>query len=329
MIKYEGKECKSFINKMMKMINGINKYNVESILLIQVYKNFDKFEPVVLSKPMDVDIFEYMKTIYSDNEIYNRSLEFMDMSKIKKKIDKLYYSPVIFSSLTPISFVKLTPEDLAKENMILPAKYSANAEYSDSYFIVTDLFKNFLKEREIYAVDEFMRFYDTDNCIYDTSAFVYKNEINKTFETKFVEETSPKHFLPMFLDEEDNVFINSKIKELLIKLNFATINRDMKEVMIIDKDVGVVSSDLSLAKLSESLGESGIFNIKDDSGFKQILTFAEFFKVNHKEVLFSKIDSEIIIDGERSPITYAGLSLRTKDFILYIFYKYFNYNEKE
>lgn len=109
-MRYEGKECKTFINKFVKMINGVNKYNVESILLVQMYNDGDKFEPIIESKPMELDIFEYLKTIYSDNDIINRSLTYIDMSKIKKKIDKLYYSPIIFSSQSSIPFIKLTPD---------------------------------------------------------------------------------------------------------------------------------------------------------------------------------------------------------------------------
>ena len=117
MIKYEGKECKTFINKLVKLINGINKYNVESVLLVQIFKSENKFELVIESKPMEIDVFEYLKTIYSDNEIINRSLKYMDMDKIKKKIDKLYYSPVIFASMTPIPFMKLTTISFISENV--------------------------------------------------------------------------------------------------------------------------------------------------------------------------------------------------------------------
>ena len=207
-----GKECKTFINKFIKMINGVNKYNVESILLVQMYSDEKGFEPVIESKPMELDIFEYLKTIYSDNEIVNRSLTYMDMSKIKKKIDKLYYAPIIFSSQTSIPFIKLTVDDISNHpKMILPSKYSNNINYSNSYFIVTDLFKNFIKEheKEISAIDSEFHIYDNDNYQYDTSAFIYKNEINENFESKIVESTSPKRFLPLFIDEEnESKFIN-------------------------------------------------------------------------------------------------------------------------
>ena len=253
MIKYEGKECKTFINKLVKLINGINKYNVESVLLVQIFKSENKFEPVIESKPMEIDVFEYLKTIYSDNEIINRSLKYMDMDKIKKKVDKLYYSPVIFASMTPIPFMKLTTEDLENKDLILPSKYSNNTEYSRSYFIVTDLFKNFIKEREISAVDENLKFYDTDGLVYDTSAFIYLNEINKNFETKLVEETSPKQFLPIFINEEENVFINKNIKDLLVKLNIAVINRQMNDIMIIDKDVSVIDDEVTLNEVDKKI----------------------------------------------------------------------------
>jgi hypothetical protein len=326
MIKYEGKECKSFVNKIVKLINGVNKYNVESILLIQIFKSENSFEPVIESKPMDVDVFEYLKTIYSDNEIINRSLTYMDMDKIKKKIDKLYYSPVIFASMTPIPFMKLTPEDLENKDLILPSKYSNNTEYSKSYFIVTDLFKNFIKEHDITAVDENLKFYDNDGLVYDTYAFIYLNEINKNFETKMVEETSPKQFLPIFIGEEDDAFINKHVKELLVKLNIAAINRQMNDIMIIDKNVGVIDDEETLDEVDKRITEGQPFILKDKNEFNEILTFPEFFKINPKEILFTSKECTTIIDGQKSLVNYAGIALKTKDFIIYLFYKFFNYN---
>ena len=326
MIKYEGKECKTFINKLVKLINGFNKYNVESVLLVQIFKSENKFEPVIESKPMEIDVFEYLKTIYSDNEIINRSLTYMDMNKIKKKVDKLYYSPVIFASLTPIPFMKLTTEDLENKDLILPSKYSNNTEYSRSYFIVTDLFKNFIKEHEISAIDENLKFYDTDGLVYDTSAFIYLNEINKNFETKLVEETSPKQFLPIFINEEENVFINKNIKDLLVKLNIATINRQMNDIMIIDKDVNVIDDEVTLNEVDKKISEGQPFILKDKNEFNSVLTFPEFFKINPKEILFTKNEIVTNVDGQKSLVNYAGIVLKSKDFIIYLFYKYFNYN---
>lgn len=326
MIKYEGKECKTFINKLVKLINGINKYNVESVLLVQIFKSENKFEPIIESKPMEIDVFEYLKTIYSDNEIINRSLTYMDMTKIKKKVDKLYYSPVIFASLTPIPFMKLTTEDLENKDLILPSKYSNNTEYSRSYFIVTDLFKNFVKEHEISAVDENLKFYDTDGLVYDTSAFIYLNEINKNFETKLVEETSPKQFLPIFINEEENVFINKNIKDLLVKLNIAVINRQMNDIMIIDKDISVIDDEVTLNEVDKKISEGQPFILKDKNEFNSVLTFPEFFKINPKEILFTKNEIITNVDGQKSLVNYAGIVLKSKDFIIYLFYKYFNYN---
>ena len=275
---------------------------------------------------MEIDVFEYLKTIYSDNEIINRSLTYMDMNKIKKKVDKLYYSPVIFASLTPIPFMKLTTEDLENKDLILPSKYSNNTEYSRSYFIVTDLFKNFIKEHEISAIDENLKFYDTDGLVYDTSAFIYLNEINKNFETKLVEETSPKQFLPIFINEEENVFINKNIKDLLVKLNIATINRQMNDIMIIDKDVNVIDDEVTLNEVDKKISEGQPFILKDKNEFNSVLTFPEFFKINPKEILFTKNEIVTNVDGQKSLVNYAGIVLKSKDFIIYLFYKYFNYN---
>ena len=323
MMKYEGKECKTFINKLVKLINGINKYNVESVLLVQIFKSESKFEPVIESKPMEIDVFEYLKTIYSDNEIINRSLTYMDMDKIKKKVDKLYYSPVIFASMSSIPFMKITPSDLENKDLILPSKYSNNTEYSNSYFIVTDLLKNFVKEHDICAVDENLRFYDKDNLVYDTSAFIYLNEINKNFEIKLVDETSPKHFLPIYIEEEDNRFISSSIKDLLIKLNVAMINREINDFMVMDRNIGIISSNEELSELDKNISLGQPFNLKDEKTMNEILTFPEFFKMNFKEVLFTKKE----VEDYKNIIVYSGLALKTKDFILYIFYKYFKCKE--
>ena len=275
---------------------------------------------------MEIDVFEYLKTIYSDNEIINRSLTYMDMTKIKKKVDKLYYSPVIFASMTPIPFMKLTTEDLENKDLILPSKYSNNTEYSRSYFIVTDLFKNFVKEHEISAVDENLKFYDTDGLVYDTSAFIYLNEINKNFETKLVEETSPKQFLPIFINEEENVFINKNIKDLLVKLNIAVINRQMNDIMVIDKDVSVIDDEVTLNEVDKKISEGQPFILKDKNEFNSVLTFPEFFKINPKEILFTKNETFTNVDGQKSLVNYACIVLKSKDFIIYLFYKYFNYN---
>lgn len=322
MIKYVGKECKSFINKFVKLINGVNKYNVESVLLIQIFKTENSFEPIIESKPMEIDCFEYLKTIYSDNEVVNRSLTYMDMDKIKKKIDKLYYSPVIFASLKPVPFMKLTIEDLNNKDLILPYKYTNNSEYTDSYFIVTDLFKNFIKEKEICAVDEMLRFYDKDDLVYDTSAFIYNNDINKNFEIKLVEETSPKHFLPILMNEEDNTFISSHVRELLCKLNIAVMNREINDIYISDKDVGIISTKEKLEEISEKISLGQPFYLKDENTMNEMMTFSEFFKINPQEIIFTK--KEVINTNVE---IYSGMALKTKDFVLYIFYKYFKCKE--
>ena len=323
MLKYEGKECKTFINKLVKLINGINKYNVESVLLVQVFKSEEKFEPVIEAKPMEIDVFEYLKTIYSDNEIINRSLTYMDMDKIKKKVDKLYYSPVIFASMSSVPFMKIMPADLENKDLILPSKYSNNTEYSNSYFIVTDLLKNFIKEHEVYAVDENLKFYDKDDLVYDTSAFIYSNDINKNFETKLVEETSPKHFLPLYISEEDNSFISSSIRELLIKLNVAAINREINDILVMDRNVGLISTKDELTELDNNNSNGQPYTLKDEKTMNEIMTFPEFFKMNVKEVLFTKKE----VESYKNIIVYSGLALKTKDFILYIFYKYFKCKE--
>ena len=160
----------------------------------------------------------------------------------------------------------------------------------------------------------------------DTSAFIYLNEINKNFETKMVEETSPKQFLPIFIGEEDDAFINKHVKELLVKLNVAVINRQMNDIMIIDKNVGVIDDEETLDEVDKRITEGQPFILKDKNEFNEILTFPEFFKINPKEILFTSKECTTVIDGQKSLVNYAGIALKTKDFIIYLFYKFFNYN---
>ena len=215
----------------------------------------------------------------------------------------------------------------APTNLILPSKLSYNIQYSNSYFVVSDLFKDFVKDKTISAIDDEMRLYDEDGLVYDTSAFIYKNEINKNFETKMVEETSPKHFLPMSLDEEDDTYINRTIRYLLSRLNIAIINREMKDIMVTDPNIGIISEKENLEELDENIKMGQPFNLLDDTKTKSVLAFNEFFKINPKEVLFVTKSKDVVIEGEKQKVINAGIVLKTKDIVLYLFYKYFDYNE--
>ncbi|MGL4950043.1 MAG: hypothetical protein ACRC5M_06645 [Anaeroplasmataceae bacterium] len=319
-MKYEGKDCKKFITKMVKLINSFNKYNVESILLMQIFVNnkTGDFEPVIMSRPINVNVFEYVKRIYADDEVYSRSIEFINMESISKKIDKLHYSPVIFGSLSPISFMKMNMDDIRSSETLLPSSYSIDAKYSDSYFIVTDLFKKFIKERPVCAIDNEFRFYSDLDTMYDTSEFLYPNKVSDTFKIDFIEDTSPVHFLPIDSNDKKENFINKHVREILIKLNNSVINLEIKEAFSFRKDIGLIEKDSKeLVTVDENIKKGIEFHLKND--YNSIVTYPELFKIKPKEIVFTskEVGSNI----------YAGIGLITSGCILYIVYKYFKYGE--
>lgn len=58
-----------------------------------------------------------------------------------------------------------------------------------------------------------------------------------------------------------------------------------------------------------------------------MLTYDEFFKGKVQKLLFMKKDTFITLrDEEKIPMVYCGLLLSFKENLLYIFYKYFNYD---
>lgn len=327
-MKLEGKDCKKFLTKITKMINSINKYNVDSVLLMQIYRNDIKFEPVFMSKPLDIDIFEYLKTIYSDNEIVDRNLKYMDMNKIKKKIDRLYYSPLIFTSVTPIPFMNIDQEDISKDvSNILPMKFSRDSNYSDSYFVITDLLKDFISSKTITAVDDDFRFYDEEKAVYDTSDFIFENHINKTFVDDFIKGISPEHFFPYKNGKTGLQFINKEIQEVLFRLNSSIINIYNERLMVVNRDVGMIENKESIEEILEKTKTEGSFELRDYKD-TTMNVYSEFIKFKPTRILFNSLDSTFKVSKDTTvPVRYCGICLQTNDYCMYLFYKIFKYEE--
>lgn len=318
-----GKDCKRFIDRFVKNINSINKYNVEPILLFQVYSDSKSFQPVFMSKPMNVNIFNYLKEIYSDNIVYTRSLKYLPYEKIKVKNNDIFYTPIIFSSFEPIPFMKITVEDLNKSEYLLPSKYNSNTSFSRSYFIVTELFKDFIKDKIIYGISDQFEIYEDENTKYDTSAFLYENDVNKNIENEFIQSTSPKNFFPLLLNEkfDKKSYIENTIKDMLVDLNSSIINYNLKDIFAFKEDIYIVSEgDIEYDKIMLNVKNEGTFEVKNDKkGFK-LLTFSEFFKVKSKTIMFSKKMVKDTINNV--DIIYAGICFKSKDSVIYVFYKY-------
>lgn len=317
---YKDKECKKFLNKIIKLINGINKYNIDPIVLMQIYKIDNTFEPVFIYKPINIDIYQYLNTIYSDNESYKRNIDYFDEYKKKKILkhekDNMYYSPIMIATLTDIPLFMIDDTNLNDINIILPNKYNNLSTYSNTYFVVTELFKDFVNNKEIYSIDEEFNFYDKDGFKYDTSGFLYLNEINKEFKTDFVVNNSPKNILP--ISKNCNYF-DEEIKHLIINLNSRVINESINDVLVNNPNVAVYDDkdEYFKNKLIE-LKENGEVLLSNNTNTLNIKCYEEFLKINVKKFYFSKVDKTE--NGINFNI--VGNCLKTNDFLLYVFYKY-------
>ena len=331
-MKLEGKACKTFINRLIKLCSLINRYNVDPVSLVQFYITEKEVEPVLINKPKDVDCFEYLQEIYTDSPVYSRIIKYLDKSKIRKKKDPTQYAPIVIACNKPITFLDIDEKDLFDNKYLLPFKYNKFGVYTDVYFIIGDLLKDFIGGKIVSAIeiDEFdIKIFDENNCVYDTTNFLIPNRINETLITKFIKENSPKSIFPIKLSEEkDKIYFTNEIKEILINLNTSLLNSEVKDVVSFNKDVGTLNDeDIELEKILKSLKLNGTFYIENKAKTIKILTFDEFFKGMIKEILFMKKETITqLIDGTSVPIVHAGLLLKFKENLIYVFYKYFKYD---
>lgn len=325
-IKLVGKECDKLINKIIKMINGINKYNIESAIIMQIITIDDKIEPIFISKPMNVDIYEYMKKIFSDNDVYNMNLNhiryFKEKGILKHRKDASYYSPIIFSILSDYPLYKLEKEDILLDPSYMC--YNGNIEISNTYFIIPEIFKDFVSKYKIYGIDNEFNLYENEYTRYDTSSFLFEIKINDKFKIDFVKHNSPERVLPFNIEGKNNdVFINSIIKDIFVKLNSAISNKDFYELLDKSFDIGFYKdTDEEYIEFREKLKILGTISFKNKTNTINNLFFNEFFKINPKILLFLNKT----IEKEKIKEIYSGILLKTKDYSLYIFYKYFDIN---
>ena len=326
----EGKDCKNFITKLVKLANTMNKYNIESILLIQFCILENTIEPILINKPISQDYFEYLETAFDDNPIYSRIIKYgIDKSKIKIKKNNTQYTPIVIATNNAFEMVKIKPESVFS----IEKELSSNFGYfTETYFFIPDLFKDFISIETINSIsidERGFQAFDSDKYKYDTSSFMIPNKISDfRMNNKSISENSPKIIFPSSEDDKNNYFSN-EIKYLFNKLNLNLINIETKSIFPLEGDVGKVSEgDIGIDIFLKNIKSEGVFWLKNASETLKMLTFDEFFKTKFKYFLFCKKETILKVDDSVNsiPIVYAGLILRNKDNIIYLFYKYFKYD---
>lgn len=334
-MKIFGKECKLFVNKMIKQMNSILRYNTESVLMCQLYSDEKKMDFIILTKPMPIsfNIFNYLNEIYVDNEFLSRSIKHIPKSQIKHKFDSSSYAPMIISTQNSISLINIERNDLENKEFVFPTDYNKYGFYSESFFIIPDLFKEFVDNHIINGIDDEFNMYEEENTIYDTSGFLIK--INKASEraVNLIKKYSPNKFFPMDVNkkfDEEKEIINNEIHDMIIKLNSAVCNFEIRE-LIFNKDVLILTDDTpEFDSFVKKLKEDGSTYIKNKLTGDKILVFDEFFKGKNKCIFLTSIRrEETLTDGTKVPTIYAGIVFKNKDIITYLFYKYFEYDDKD
>jgi hypothetical protein len=302
------------------MLNGIIKYNIDPVILLQIAYKTDSFEPVFIVKPYNGSsgIFHYMKVIYSENNDAILNLNHMDMSKIKVKRDEILYTPTVFSTMSPISLVNVNTLPLNDNNSYI-IQNSNIATYSKSYFLVIDLFKQLLATNIVDTIDHEFNLYDIDHNRIDTSAFLYENDVSEKFQDTFIQQTSPSRLFPIDYDEEftSDSYIDEITKEMLLKLNSAALNIDYKNYIII-KNVEIIQDKEIIANILNELSIHGTTTIETKL-FGKILLFHDLLKQKYDYIGITVKDT---VDN-RIDYRYVGLLLKTKEYLSYVFYKYF------
>jgi hypothetical protein len=298
---YVGKDCKKFIDRVIKLFNCLIRYNIEPIVLLQIAKTFNSFEPIILYKPIKQNIFDFIHSVYINDEIYKeltRELSKNPLIKTKKDISTV--SPIIFGSFNHLNLV---------EN-------SDCTIFSESYFIVVDLFKDFVKKHEIGQITTDLEFYDNFNCMYDTSYFIYKNKVDKNFENEAIKAMNPIKYFPMSNNYDSKSDYCPKIqKDMLFRLN-------MSHIYIPSSDNGVKMVEYSnkeeISVILDEIDNNGYYIVEKLNNTK---IYADFIHFKPDNILITyELETKEYLN---MVINNVGMKLKSKDFILYVFYKYF------
>jgi hypothetical protein len=302
-ITLENKECKSFINKLIKIINGIKVFNIDSIAMIQVIIcNNMKMDIVFEIKPFKIDIFTFFKNYYIDNELYKEGLNEIDKEKIKIKRDYTENSPIIFSNI----------------NKTIDYCDNINNIWSNSYFIVLDYFKEFLDKKEIGKVSSELEFYDNNGNKYDTNGFIYENNVRQEWNNPIIKANSPEKYLPINKDEEycdeNDEFLPIIVKNILLKLNLICVEKENNSIRWEQQFSSNIIDDPD--NIDEELVRKGeaIYTVNGE----KIKIFKEFIKSKSKYII---LDTNIEKLGDNI-IRYVGLGIVNKENVIYIIYRY-------
>jgi hypothetical protein len=295
-MEYIEKDCKRFITKLTKLINSISKYNVETIWLLQVSIDTlqNIFEPVIICKKYNLDIFKYMKLIYEGTS-YENHIETLELAKNKITLEESIFSPIIFGAFRPQAFF--------------------NNKFSSTYFIVGETFKQFIKDFDITKVTSELEFFGSDpNIPLNTDTFLYKNTspeklINKTV----MDQISPKYVLSS--DETLQEYLPNNLVTIL-KSSFEDGFKQSKADHTYDKEEIKIITDMTK--------EFSYYNLDakvcdcDVPITKSVKTFPDFLKINPTFMAASTGD-EICEIGIFQNVS---LNLTNKDVSLNILYRY-------
>ena len=220
-------------------------------------------------------------------------------------------------------------------NSLISAQLSLERR-SNSYFILNDLWnKDFNLFSEILKYCKMYRIYVYTD---DYAKKIYFKQYDKYFEDYSIEDWTNK------LDRSkeiiirpitfENKYVLFNYEDSTTKLGIEYRDKygfDYGEYRLTtDYYFNIDTTELfKNTKLKTSImATDNIFswtNLYDNSKTKSVLAFNEFFKINPKEVLFINKTRDVMIDNQKQTITYAGLVVKNKDMIIYLFYKYFDY----
>jgi hypothetical protein len=279
MVLLKDKDCKKYITKLEKLLNALIRYNIEQIHLMQIIisKKDDKFiiDPVIMCIPSKINMFDFLKIITKENLLNN--------DKIKTSRDINTYSPIIFGSLYNTSF------------------NSDENSYSQTYFIVIDLFKVFIKNNTISMIDDEFNMYDENGDKYNTTGFLYKNDF--ILDEYISKKVNPKYILPI------KSKLNERYEQELIP------NKYLDMILISSKKIPENKVDNTLLDvILKTIKEKTKYSLNINGNIIDI--FPDVIKIKPEEMY-------ITIFPNTNSIKEICLQFTSKDYTMYILYKYY------
>jgi hypothetical protein len=189
MITLEEKESKAFVTRLTKMLNGILKFNVDTIWFVQFAIHDDILNPIFICRQLQISVFDYLKlAFYKDKEL-NKNIEDMYIKYSDKK-------EVFVTSPTLIASMYLHRYD--------------DSNITNTYFVIGEELKEFLKNNKVTKITcdyyKGIEFYNGDER-YNIRKFIYPNDN----EGDLFDKISPKKILPLQNTQTLNDFFGHSV----------------------------------------------------------------------------------------------------------------------